>query len=209
MRLSVFGSTGRTGNPLVRQALDAGHEVVAFARDRSDVDQTHDRLTFVEGDAYTGENVGEAVAGADAVVSVLGQTSNGPDRLLSVAGSHVLDAMAEHGIGRYVTLVGAGVRTEGDTVSLGGKVMGTMLKLLARDVLEDAKEHVGEVRASDTRWTVIRAPRLTEGAHTGEYRHGDLSLGMRDSITRADVADFALYCVEEDTYVRELPLVAD
>jgi putative NADH-flavin reductase len=207
MQLAVFGATGRTGRPLVEQALAAGHEVRAFARNADDIQQTHDRLTVVEGDAYTGENVDRAVEGADAVVSVLGQSSDGPDRLLTVAGGHVLDAMETHGVERYVTLVGAGVRTPDDDVSLGGKVMGTALKLLAGEVLADAREHVDEVRASDTVWTVIRAPRLTEGPQTDDYRHGDLSLGLRDAISRADVADFALHCVEEDAYVRELPLV--
>lgn len=209
MHLTIFGATGRTGQQLLAQALEAGHEVVAFARDGDDIDRSHERLAVVEGDAYAGTNVGEAVAGADAVVSVLGQTSDGPDRLLTIAGGHVVDAMADHGVDRYVTLVGAGVRTDGDTVSLGGKVIGTALKLLAGEVLDDAKEHVAAVRESDTEWTVVRAPRLTNGPHTGTYRHGDLTLGIRDSISRADVADFALRCVEADKYVRELPLVAD
>lgn len=209
MRLTVFGATGRTGRPLVEQSLAGGHEVVAFARDAADIERTDDRLTVVEGDAYTGQNVEAAVEGSDAVVSVLGQTSDGPDRLLTVAGGHVMEAMADYGVDRFVTLVGAGVRTEADSVSLGGKVMGAALKLLAGEVLEDAKEHVAEVQTSDLDWTVIRAPRLTEGPHTGDYRHGDLSLGMRDSISRADVADFALHCVETDAYVRQLPLVSD
>ncbi|TKX84333.1 NmrA family protein, partial [Halorubrum sp. SS5] len=33
MRIAVFGASGRTGRPLVEQALDRGHEVVAFVRD--------------------------------------------------------------------------------------------------------------------------------------------------------------------------------
>ena len=32
MRLSVFGANGATGRLLVRQALDAGHEVTAVTR---------------------------------------------------------------------------------------------------------------------------------------------------------------------------------
>lgn len=65
-------ATGRTGEPLVAQALDRGHEVTGFARDPADITHEDDRLTVVTGDAYGGTNVGEAVAGADAVVSVLG-----------------------------------------------------------------------------------------------------------------------------------------
>ncbi|WP_435065136.1 NAD(P)-dependent oxidoreductase [Halobaculum sp. EA56] len=216
MRIAVFGATGRTGRPLVDQALDRGHEVVAFVRDPTDLPaaiRDDDRVTVVEGDAYRGEGVDRAVGGdepVDAVVSVLGQSSEGPDDLLTEAGRHVLAAMDDHGVERFVTLVGAGVREEGESVSLGGKVMGALLKLVARSVLEDARDHVELVRASDTRWTVVRGPRLTEGPHTGEFRHGtDLTLGMRDVAARANVAEFVLDCIEDDLYVRELPKIAD
>jgi hypothetical protein len=88
--------------------------------------------------------------------------------------------------------------------------MGALLKLLARSVFEDARNHVEMVRDSDTRWTVVRAPRLTDDTHTGEFRHGtDLSLGVRDTAARANVAEFILDCLEDDLYVREMPKVAD
>ena len=206
MRLTVFGATGRTGVPLVRQALDRGHEVVAFVRPTSTLDVTHDALTVVEGDVYTGEGVAPAVEGVDAVVSVLGQTSDGPDDLLAVAGDHILDAMDDAGVERFVTLVGAGVRDEGERVTFSGRVIGTLLKVLARDVLEDAEEHVRRVRATDLDWTVVRAPRLTDGDGTGEYRAGDIDLGF-DSVARADVARFILDCLEAERHVRELPKV--
>ena len=119
MRITVFGATGRTGEPLVERAVERGHEVVAFARSPQDV-ETREGVTVVEGDAYTGEGVSEGVAGADAVVSVLGQTSEGPDDLLTVAGKHILAAMDDHGVDRFVTLVGAGVREEGESVSCRG-----------------------------------------------------------------------------------------
>ncbi|MGD0478483.1 MAG: NAD(P)H-binding protein [Nitrososphaerales archaeon] len=34
-RITVFGATGGTGKQLVKQALSAGYEVVAYARDRA------------------------------------------------------------------------------------------------------------------------------------------------------------------------------
>jgi putative NADH-flavin reductase len=33
MHIAVFGATGRTGRPLLEQALERGHEVVAFVHD--------------------------------------------------------------------------------------------------------------------------------------------------------------------------------
>ena len=217
MRTAVFGATGRTGQPLVEQAVERGHEVVAFVRDATGLPSTlrnDDRVSTVKGDAYIGEGVDRAIAGdgdsVDAVVSVLGQGSDGPDDLLTEAGRHMRSAMSQHGVERLVTLVGAGVRKEGESVSLGGWVMGSLLKLLARSILEDAREHVERVKGSDTRWTVVRGPRLTEDPHTGEFRHGtDLSLGMRDTAARANVADFIIDCLEDDRYVHEMPKIAD
>jgi putative NADH-flavin reductase len=49
MRLAVFGATGRTGRPLVAQALAASHEVVAFARDPARLNIQHERLRIVQG----------------------------------------------------------------------------------------------------------------------------------------------------------------
>lgn len=204
MKLTVFGSSGRTGVPLVEQALAADHDVTAFVRDRSTLPVEHERLAVVEGDVYTGEGVREAVAGADAVLSVLGQTDSGPNDLLTVAGEHVMDAMAAEGVERYVTLVGAGVRMEGESRSLFGRVMGMMLKLLAKEVLEDSEDHVEDVRSRDLRWTVLRVPRLSEDEPRGEYRVGDVEPG-RKAVARADVAEFMLRVVEEDSYVGELP----
>lgn len=217
MKIAVFGATGRTGHPLVEQAVERGHEVVAFVRDTTGLSSSvrnDDRVSIVEGDAYTAADVERAIAGdgdpVDAVVSVLAQRSEGPDDLLTGAGRHILAAMNQHGVERFVTLVGAGVREEGESVSLGGRMMGVLLKLLARSVLEDARDQVELVRDSDTRWTVVRGPRLTEDAHTGEFRHGtDLSLGMRDTAGRANVAAFILDCLEDDLYVHEMPKIAD
>jgi len=216
MRIAVFGATGRTGRPLVDRALDRGHEVVAFVRNPADLPSAvrdDDRVSVIEGNAYGGDGVDRAIGGddpVDAVVSVLGRSSESPDDLLTEAGRHVLAAMDRHGVERLVTLVGAGVREEGESVSLGGKVMGSLLRLLARSTLEDAVDHVESVRASDARWTVVRGPRLTDGPHTGEFRHGTgLALGVRDVAARANVAEFVLDCLEKDLYVHEMPKVAD
>ena len=206
MRIAIFGATGRTGIPLCEQALERGHEVIAHVRSPEKLPFSEERVTVVEGDVYTGRGVTEAVEDADAVVSVLGQTDGSPDDLLDVAGKHIIGAMNEAGVSRFVTLVGAGVREEGEKVSLGGKVMGVLLRLLARSVLEDAKHHVETVEKTDFAWTVVRVPRLGEGSPSEEYRAGDIDLGF-DAVDRADVAMFILDCLEDEEYIREMPKV--
>lgn len=207
MRLTVFGASGRTGRHIVEQALGRDHDVTAFVRSASRLPFEGDRLTVVEGDAYEGTNVEDAVSGADAVLSALGQSKKSPDDLLTVAGRNIIDAMEQHGVERFVTLVGAGVRTENETVSLGGKLMGALLKLLSGAVFEDAKRHVADVRDTSLRWTVVRVPRLGDDDARGDYRTGEeLELDF-ETVARADVAAFMLDVVENDRYVEQLPKI--
>jgi putative NADH-flavin reductase len=206
MRIAVFGASGRTGIPLCEEALARDHEVVAHTRSPEKLPFENERLTIIEGDAYTGDGVVETIEGTDAVVSVLGQSSASPDDLLTVAGDHIIEAMSDAGVSRFVTLVGAGVRQEGESISLGGKIMGVLLKLLARDVLEDAAEHTRRVRASNLAWTILRVPRLGDGDPAGDYRVGDLSLGF-EAVDRTDVAACLLDRLEEHDYIEAMPKV--
>lgn len=206
MRIAAFGATGRTGRPLCKQVLARGHEVVAHTRSPEKLPFADDRLTVVEGDAYTGTGVAEAIEGTNAVVSVLGQRSGSPDDLLTVAGDHIIEAMNDADVSRFVTLVGAGVREEGESVSLEGRIMGVLLNLFARDVLADAAEHAHHVRASSVEWTILRAPRLGDGDPAGDYRVGDVRLGF-EAVDRADVATCILDRIEAHDYVEEMPKV--
>ena len=72
MNLLVFGATGGTGRALVRQALDQGHMVTAFARDPEKVKIRHENLRIASGDILDYNSVEAAVKSHDAVVSALG-----------------------------------------------------------------------------------------------------------------------------------------
>ncbi len=65
--------------------------------------------------------------------------------------------------------------------------------LLERAVLRDKEQMESLVRDSDAEWTVIRAPVLTNGSRTGDYRTGtDLRLSLTAKVSRADLAAFML-----------------
>lgn len=212
MNVAVFGATGDTGQHVVDEALDAGHEVRAFVRTRSKLKPEHldhDRVSIVDGDALDPDVVGRAIEGTDAVLSALGHAEGSPDEILTIAGEHITTAMEAYDVPRLVILAGAGVRHPKDPFSLGGRAMSAGLKLVAGDFLDDTKQYVKEVVQSDTEWVVVRPPRLTNGPRTGEYRMGYLKLGPRATISRADVAAFMVEQVVESTYVGEAPMIAD
>lgn len=209
MKLTVFGASGRTGRPLVEQALEAGHEVTAFVRDPAKLGMSHEKLRTVRGDAKDDpQKVAEAVAGADAVLSVLGQAKGSPKDLQTAGTRNIVAAMQEHGVRRLVSLTGAGVADPKDEPKLIDKAFGFLLRRLQPDVLEDGGRHAEVVQASGLDWVIVRGPRLTEGEKKGEYRVGYVGKNSGVQISRADVADFMLRQTEDDTYLHQAPMVS-
>ncbi len=209
MELAIFGASGRTGRPLVQQALDAGHDVIALVRTPATFPLKHERLTVVQGDAMNAADVDEVVQGADAVLSTLGQTKNSPKDMQTVATKNIVAAMQKYGITRLVSLTGAGVDAPEDQPKLINHVIKFALKSLSGAVLADAEQHAKVLQNSTLDWVIVRGPMLTEGPHTGKYRVGWVGVNTGTRISRADVADFMLKQVTDNTYLHKAPMISD
>ena len=207
MKFAVFGATGRTGRPLVEQALAQDHEVVALARTPAKLGLDHPALSVVPGDVLDPDPVGRVVAGADAVLLTLGPTKGGPPDLMARAADTVVAAMQNHDVRRVVTETGAGVAMPGDPDGLGPSFMRGVMRLVAGGLLRDSEAHVAALRDSGLDWTAVRAPRLTTGPRTGDYRTGLFAMGPGHSVARADVADFMLRLAVSGEHVGEAPMI--
>ena len=207
-KVAIFGATGRTGRLLVEGALKGGHEVTALVRDPGKLAVSHERLRVVEGDVLIPSRVQETVAGADAVLSALGHTKTSPKDVQARGTRNIVAAMKGRGVRRIVSLTGAGVRDPGDRPKLVDRVFSGLLKLLQRDVLEDAERHAEVIRESGLDWTIVRAPRLTDGPATGKYRVGHVGENSGTKISRADVAGFMLHELTNDSHVDRAPMIS-
>jgi len=73
----------------------------------------------------------------------------------------------------------------------------------------DKERQEALVTASDLDWTIIRPARLTNGPATGRPRaQPRLPVTIRDSISRADVAQFVLGELEDGTHLLTAPTIA-
>ncbi|MDQ3386877.1 MAG: NAD(P)H-binding protein, partial [Actinomycetota bacterium] len=106
MKIAIFGATGRTGRPMVEQALREGHEVTVSVRDPSKVSVRHDLLRVLKGDVLDAKAVDEAVAGQNAVLSALGHTKSSPKDVQTRGTENIVAAMKKHGVDRIVSLTG-------------------------------------------------------------------------------------------------------
>lgn len=208
VKVAIFGATGRTGRHLVEGALADGHEVVVLVRDPGKLGVSHEGLRVVEGDVLIPYRVEETVAGADVVLSALGHTKTSTADVQTRGTRNIVAAMHEHGVRRLVSLTGAGVRDPGDRPKLVDRVFAGLLKVLQRDVLEDAEHHAEVIKGSGLDWTIVRAPRLTDGPATGKYRVGLVGQNSGTKVSRADVAGFMLRGLADDTYVGQAPMVS-
>uniref|UniRef100_A0AAU2JP10 NAD(P)H-binding protein n=1 Tax=Streptomyces sp. NBC_00049 TaxID=2903617 RepID=A0AAU2JP10_9ACTN len=199
MKITVFGATGGVGREVVRQALDAGHEVTAVVRDPARLSvAAHERLSVATvPDVTDQEALLSVVSGRDAVVSALGAPNNKQAKAAPVAGpalSAITSAMDRAGVRRLsaVSAAPVGPLPEGEGV-LTRALVYPLLRRLLRDVYADLAVMESAIGASGTQWTVIRPPMLRNRPRTGTYRRAiDANVLGGRVIPRADVADALL-----------------
>jgi putative NADH-flavin reductase len=209
MKLAIFGATGRTGRPLVQQALEAGHSVVALVRTPEKMSLQNEKLTLIAGDAMNAADVEKAVQGTDAVISVLGQSKNSPRDLQTVSIQNIVAAMQKYDVKRLISLTGAGVDAPEDRPGPSNHLIKFALKTLSGHVLKDGEQHAEVIKSSGLDWTIVRGPMLTEGPHTGTYRVGWVGVNTGTRVSRADLADFMLKHLTDTTYVGKLPMISN
>ncbi|MEL6310245.1 MAG: SDR family oxidoreductase [Chloroflexota bacterium] len=212
MKITVFGATGGTGKEVVKEALNNGHEVVAFARTPANVPMNgHDKLTIVQGDALNADDIAQAIAmDTDAVISVLGhRPKSTQDGLLERSIELIMDAMREKEVERLLALSGAGAWiSDKDKPGFVEHGIRGLMKLMASKVLSDSEEMAKRVMDSDLQWTVPRGPRITDGERTGEWRVGYVGVNSGMQISYADIAAFLVQEAEKDQHIHDAPVVS-
>lgn len=186
--LVILGASGGIGRQLVEQALARGHTVTAVVRDATRLPIRHSRLNVAVADVASATDLTPIVANADAVLSALGPRPGDPATQITADGvGAALAAMKAGGVRRILAVSASplgpphGFIGRRLTYPLLWRAFGDGYRGLAR--MEEL------LAASDSDWTVVRPPRLTNKALTGKYRVGwDRALPWMTSISRADVA---------------------
>jgi putative NADH-flavin reductase len=216
MKLTIFAATGGIGRELLEQAVAAGHDVTAVARNPQNLPATPARVVTADLAAASAATLQTAVEGADAVLSALGARTKADTGVATRGTRAITGAMRASGVRRVIVVSAAPIGTvpspgrphpprhdPGDGFVIR-YLAGPVIKRVFRAHYADLAQMEDVLRGSDLDWTVVRPPRLTGRPVTGQYRtaYGQNIRGGA-FVSRADVAHYMLRTVgQPETFRR-------
>src|SRR6202790_5508026 len=202
-RVLIVGATGGTGRQLVAQALERGYAVTALVRDPSALRIEHSRLHVMRGDVLEYPSVEAAMPAQEVVLCALGHKRFfKPTRILSEGTRNILRAMETHGVRRLVCETALGIGDSAGRMGLWYTFF--VIPFILPFYFWDKTRQERLIAASRVPWVIVRPGALTDGAKRNSYAHGRRvgSVVTTVRISRADVADFMLNQMTDNTYLR-------
>ena len=208
MRVLIIGASKGTGLETTRQALQAGHDVRALARSATAIAVSNPSLEKMRGDALKTEDVEAAVVGVDAVIQTLGVGLGDlfrPVHLFSDATRVLIAAMRSQGVKRLICVTGFGA---GDSRASISCLQRLPFQIVFGRAYDDKSLQEQLIKESELDWTIARPGVLTSGPRTGHYQIlSEASQWRNGIISRADVAEFLVRQIGDQTYIRKAPVL--
>jgi putative NADH-flavin reductase len=224
MKITIIAATGGVGQQLLRQALGAGDDVTAVARNPGKIPpalRSEARIVTADLAEPDPAALESAIAGGDAVVSGLGPSSSSDAGVAATGTKAIVAAMQATGVRRLVVVSAAPLGTvssrhrpsppkhdPGDGFFM--RHLGAPLaRTLFAKVYADLAEMEDLLRDSGLDWTVVRPPRLTDKPLTGRYRTA-AGQNVRGGwqVSRAGVAHLMLAVLDRPGTIGEVIGVA-
>jgi putative NADH-flavin reductase len=203
MKILLLGATGRTGRLVLAQAIERGHDVTALVRSAAKMGSFYPRLSIREGDPLSAPVLEQALPGHEAVISALGPVGRGP-MTVHADGARALTAAMGKTIVRRLLVVSTGLCFEGI-----GLIPAFLRRFVFKNIVEDSRNMERCIEQSQLDWTIVRPPRLLDGAGRGKYRAQEKGLPPGGStIDRADLAHALLDFLEQRVHVHAVVGVA-
>ncbi len=206
MKIMIIGATGRTGTEVMNQALEAGHEVIAYVR-RPEALQPRKKLKIVGGQLTDQELMRKTASGCDAIVATLGpKISDRNAKLMTTAVPEIISAAKKANVDRIVILSALGV---GETLKNTRYPYRMGAKTFLKGNFTDHSNGESQLNHSGLKWTTIHPGPLFDGEKTDHPVIQDASTGYKmpraPRTYRADVAYVILKVLKSpSTYGKQL-----
>jgi putative NADH-flavin reductase len=205
-RIAVIGGTGKAGKFLVKELVKQEVSIKVLARNPENILGQNPLIEVIPGNALDYNSILKLLTGCDAVISALGPSRSKPDTC-SVAVGHIIKAMHELHIKRYIELAGLAIDTPDDKKGWKTRLVVALMKRLFPAIINDRQKGYELLLASDLRWTIVRSSmiKLTDAKRVLKTSLSDSPGGQ---ISATDLAVFLIDQLTDERFIRKCPFVA-
>jgi len=211
MKVIVFGATGPTGQQVLRKALAAGHQVTAYVRNPGKLSPVPQDLRVVVGELTDAAPLQAAVAGQDAVISVLGPSGKTKGTPVADGMREIVRTMGRAGVRRLIATATTSAADPRDKFSFPFWLAMHLVKALAGSAYDEIVATADAIRSSDLDWTLVRLPMLSDkpcGKPAAAGYVGDASIKLF-SMSREPLAEFLVQQLTDPRWSRQSPAVSN
>ncbi|WP_328499651.1 NAD(P)H-binding protein [Streptomyces sp. NBC_00457] len=218
MHLGVIGATGTIGSRVVTEALGRGHQVTAFSRDATRIEENRKDITWKSLNVLDADAVAAAIPGLDVLISGFQPGNAAQDiadtvarsiadpTVYATAAQALLKALETHSRTRLIVIGGAGsleiepgvVRADSDEL-LNEALDAIGLPREYAAAVRGHRDALNVLRLSNRLWTYFSpAEDIAPGERTGRFRVGsDQTILDADGRSRISAEDAAVALVDE------------
>jgi putative NADH-flavin reductase len=218
MHLGVIGATGTIGSRIVTEALDRGHQVTAFSRDVSSVQENRENIRWKKVDVTDADSIAEVLPGLDVLISGFGagNAANDPADAVATAiadpgvyaraAAALLTALESRPRVRLIVVGGAAslelepgrVFADSDEL-LNAAIDGFGLPREYAAAMRGHGDALNLFRVSNRLWTYLSpAVEIAPGERTGRFRiGGDQPVTDAEGRSRISAEDAAVAVLDE------------
>lgn len=210
MHVSVLGSTGGTGQEIVRQSLAKNYQVTAMARNPSMLPISHPNLRVLSGNVFDQNSIANVIQDTDLVISSVGISgiwkARKPHEIYSKGTANIIEALKQTNIQRFIVVSSGGVEpSPGEPWFFKYLLKPFFLE----NMYADMRIMEASIKASNLDWTIVRPPYLTNGTLKKQYRlsRGKNFIDDKD-LSRSDLAHFIVEEIARKEFLRDIVAIS-
>ncbi|PFD87619.1 NADH-flavin reductase [Bacillus anthracis] len=206
-KIAILGANGKVGKFLVTEALEKGYQVKVLTRNSENMTITNENIEVIIGDARDFSSIRKLLKGCRAVINAVGQPKN-ESYIFSTVSKHILEAMKEFEIKRYILISGGSLNVTGDQKGMVSKIGAILFKVFLSKMMQDKYEELQIIQSSEVDWTIVRLPFVMEGNGIRDIKESLVDMpGMK--IRNSDIAPFVIKEINSERYIGKCPFISN